>query len=302
MKITYRGGGRMSGCLLQEAFPDTAKESGQIAKKEERYKAKKCGGPALAFLKAGDESLDPDRQSHRPLPPVEKLQRREGFQANQVKQGFVAQDQENLEFAPAKVSDCDRQEREEVKNLIGQQVDDVIGEKSRMSMPRDAESPAQTPNFKKTMYGNPVPSYFGKSLSDDGFADYSSSMTDNPGYLVQGSAFSPNSSATGLDKAGGSASLPIPSIVDAWKPITPSGARTSYFEALPQGQEQDSNGHYASFSKDEKQSLLQKLDTLFARLEELETKSNEYAHAEVSLFILSGLFLMFGLETVRKFR
>jgi DNA-binding beta-propeller fold protein YncE len=84
---------------------------------------------------------------------------------------FVAQDKENLEYTPVKVSDCDEQGREMIKNLIGQQVDDVIGEKSRMSMPRDAESPAQTPNFKKTMYGNPVPSYFGKSLSDDGFAD-----------------------------------------------------------------------------------------------------------------------------------
>lgn len=289
----------MSGCLLQDAFPDTAKQSGQVAKKEERYKAKKCGGPALAFLKAGS---DPDRQAHHPLPSIDKLEGREGFQAKQIKESFVAQDEQNLEYAPVTVSNCNREEREIVKNLVGQRVDDVIGEKSRKTLPRAAESPAQTPDFTKTMYGDPVPSYFGKSVSDDGFADYSSSMTDNPGYMVQGSTFSPNSNEKGLEKASGPISLPTPSIMDAWKPITPSGARTSFFESLPQGDQQDSNGHHASFSKDEKQSLLQKLDTLFARLEELESKSNEYAHAEVSLFILSGLFLMFGLETVRKFR
>ena len=115
----------------------------------------------------------------------------------------------------------------------------------------------------------------------------------------------------GLDKAAGGSTnsqLGLPSITDAWKPMTPSGVRTSYFDSLPTPSPSSSSsslndeGKYASFSNDEKQSLLQKLDTLFARLEELESKRNEYAHAEVSLFILSGLFLMFGLESVRKIR
>jgi hypothetical protein len=288
----------MSGCSLQEAFPDTAKQSGQIARKEERQKAKKCGGPALTFLKATDDpDPDPDRQSQRPPPPPEKMVRREGF---------VAQDKENLEYTPVKLSDCDEQGRELIKNLIGQQVDDVIGEKSRKTLPRATESPAQTPDFTKTMYGDPVPSYFGKSSSDEGYADFSTSMTDNPGYTVQGSSFSPSiTPQMGLDKAAGgspNSQLGPPSITDAWKPMTPSGVRTSYFDSLTVSGSDDSSGKYASFSNDEKQSLLQKLDTLFARLEELESKKNEYAHAEVSLFILSGLFLMFGLESVRKIR
>jgi len=253
----------------------------------------------LAFLKAESE-IDPDRQAQRPLPPPDKLESREGFQNKVLRQGFVAQDSQNLDFAPgAKApskSDC-------IKNLSNQQVDDVIGERSRKTLPRAAESPAQTPDFKKTMYGDPVPSYFGKSTNDDGFADYSSSMTDNPGYNVQGSMFSPSTTPSlGLDKAAGSSSLPPPSILDGWKPMTPSGARTSYFNEYENGNVSEPGDKYASFSKDEKQSLLQKLDTLFARLEDLESKKNEYAHAEVSIFILSGLFLMFGLETMRKFR
>ena len=82
-----------------------------------------------------------------------------------------------------------------------------------------------------------------------------------------------------------------------WKPLTPTGSRSAFFDALPAP-----GGEYRSgvFSRDEKEVLLKKLDTLFARLEELESKRNEYAHTEISLFILSGLFLMFGLDSVRK--
>ena len=284
----------MSGCSLQEAFPDTAKQSGQIAKNEERQKAKRCNGPALAFLKA-TESLDPDRRQH-PLPPSEKLGGREGYHSKMI-QGFVSQDSENKEFMPIKVSDLEQESRELSKNLVGSQVDDVIGEKTRKSLPRSAESASNVPDFTRTMYGEPVPSYFGKSVEEK-FADFSSSMSDTAGYKVQGSDFLGSFEGKGLDKATGKLVKPV--VTDAWKPLTPGGARSSFFDSIPDYQ-QSGSSEKGVFSLDEKQTLLSKLDTLFARLEELESKKNEYAHAEVTLFILSGLFLMFGFETVRKF-
>ena len=292
----------MSGSLLHEAFPDTAAESGRVAKREERAKAKRCDGPALKFLKASDP--DPDRQSLVPLPPVEKLKGSEGFMAEKgvLQQGFVAQDSQNSQWTPLKVTDVDEKDRQLVKSLIGQQVDDVIGQKSRFTLPRAAESASQLPDFKKTMYGGAVPSYFGKSGGEtEGYADFSSSLSDNPGYQLQGADFLGSFGAVGLDKAGGRAVLATPSVNDAWKPMTPSGVRSSFFDELPVPGGLPTGGG-DSFSRDEKESLLKKLDTLFARLEELESKRNEYAHAEVTLFILSGLFLMFGLETVRKMR
>ena len=79
----------MSGCSLHEAFPDTATQSGQKAKKEERAKAKRCQSPALAFLKATDD-LDPDRQGQVPLPPAEKLKGREAFTTQKLIQGFTS--------------------------------------------------------------------------------------------------------------------------------------------------------------------------------------------------------------------
>ena len=290
----------MSGALLHEAFPDTAAESGRVARREERAKAKRCDGPALKFLKASD----PDRQSLIPLPPVEKMKGSEGFMAEKgvLSQGFVAQDSQNSQWTPLKVTDVDEKDRELVKNLIGQKVDDVIGQKSRFTLPRAAENAAGQPDLKKTMYGGAVPSYFGKSSGDtEGYADFSSSLNDNPGYQLQGADFLGSFGAVGLEKASGQATLATPSVNDAWKPMTPSGSRTSFFDELPVTDQRISGGE-GSFSRDEKESLLQKLDTLFARLEDIESKRNEYAHAEVTLFILSGLFLMFGLETVRKMR
>ena len=161
----------------------------------------------------------------------------------------------------------------EGSNLPGDKVNDVIGER--------------TPKESSESFKNKVPSYFGKS---DDFADFNPSLTDNPGYQIQGAGFG-SFDKKGLEKAAGQQLLPTPVLNDVWKPLTPSGAQTSFFDTKDD-----------SFSKSEKAALLNKLDVLFARLDDLEHKKNDYAHTEISLFILSGLFLLFGLETVRKFR
>jgi hypothetical protein len=295
----------MSGCSLHEAFPDTAKQSGSTARREERAKARRCGGPALAFLKASNEvggysDLDPDRQAQRPLPPAEKMEGREGFEDKKRIEGYSAQDASNLQYAPQRTTPQEEAERELASSLVGQRVDDVIGQKSRRTLPRAAESPAQLPDFTRTQYGDPVPSYFGKG-STEGMADFSSSLADNTGYTVQGADFQSSFSRGGLEKATGAQTLPVPALNNVWKPITPTGANTSFFEVPPTftGKTESGGG---VFSREEKESLLHKLDTLFARLEEIESKRNEYAHAEVTLFIISGLVLMFGLESVRKLR
>lgn len=241
----------MSGCSLTEAFPDVTEKSGKVARKEERKKAKSCGGPALSFLKAED----PDRFAEKPddAPPALNKESFTGCQGD------------------------------DSASLIGQHVKDVIGEKSRNTLPKASASPTQN-----------VPSYFGKST--DSFADFNPALNDNPGYQIQGAGFG-SFDKKGLEKVTGTR-LPTPVLNDAWKPLTPSGAQTSFFDAKYTA----TVPHDESFSKSEKEALLHKLDVLFARLDDLAHKKNDYAHTEISLFILSGLFLLFGLETVRKFK
>jgi hypothetical protein len=286
----------MAGCSIEDAFPDIAGESGRVARKEERRKAKRCGGPALAFLKAGGEGnylgnevdVDPDRQNVIPLPPAEKLGKEEGFTSDQQPS--------NSQWLPQKT---DPNEEGAIKNLIGQRVDDVIGEKSRNTLPRGIESTTQLPDPSKNFLGETTASYFGKSL-DEGFADFSSSLTDNPGYTLtsgQKADFLGSFAATNFNKAAGVPTLSTPSVNDAWKPLTPSGTRSSFFESLPTV----SNGSTSDvFNRDEKEALVKKIDTLFARLEDLESKRNENAHVEVSMFVLSGLFLIYGIDALRR--
>jgi hypothetical protein len=290
----------MSGCSLHEAFPDTATRSGQKARRDERARAKKCQSPALAFLKAtGDVDLDPDRQALVPLTPAEKLTRADEFAKQKLIQGFSSSTSAEPQYVGANDSYAGQIMSGDPAAVMGKKVNDVIGSRSASGSaigrePAAAMSASQLPDITRSQDGTPVPSYFGKS-ENQGFADFSKSLTDNTGYQIPGADFLGSFRQSGLDKPSGEQNLPIPNINSVWKPITPSGANTSFFDSS--GERNDS-----IFSKDEKESLLSKLDTLFARLEDLESKKNQYSHVEVSIFILSGLFLLFGLETVRKIR
>ena len=314
----------MLGCSVDEAFPDTAFEAGAVARKEERRKAKRCGAlsqlkngaPALAFLKAGGEGnpvtdRDPDRQHLNPIPPAIQLKGSEGF-ASSLR---ADQQPSNTQWIPKATSQAERNQQDLVKNLVGQRVDDVIGQASRNTLPTNLESSAQLPDPAKNVFGQSNPSYFGSDGSTeaaqvpsarresvDSFADFSSALSDTTGYQLTTNAqadFLGTFAASALDKASGRATLSTPSINDAWKPLTPSGSRSSFFEYLPapSGMELPSS----SFSREEKEGLLKKLDVLFARLDDLEAKRNEYAHVEVSMFVLSGLFLIYGIDALRKF-
>ena len=251
----------MSGCSLTDAFPDITDKSGKIARKEERKKAKSCGGPALSFLKATDPGMegysDPDRIAKRPDAPPEP----------------------------------------EGKELVGNRINDIIGKSSTdFASPLIASSSASASSSGPQKPAENT-SYFGKS-DMDGYADFNPTLTDNPGYQIQGAGFG-SFDKKGLEKATGQQLLPIPSLNSVWKPLTPGGAQTSFFDAT---YNQDFSKMTETLTKEEKQVILKKLDVLFARLDDMENRRNEYAHTEISLFILSGLFLLFGLETLRKLR
>ena len=304
----------MSGCSIDEAFPGsgTAEQSGKVARREERRRAKMCKGPALSFLKGDDgegptsqalADQDPDRQQYvKTKTPSAMKNREESFMGGQ----FSDQNSSNYKWIPKKKNLNEIAEEESIKNLIGQQVDDVIGEASRETLPKNIEGTSQLPDPRKSTFGSKTASYFGRGM-DDGFADFSKSLNDNPGYELTkeagaGADFLGSFGAVGLGKSAGVPTLATPSVNDAWKPLTPGGARSSYFDLLPPpgGEVRGGNGLSSVFSKQEKEDLLKKLDFLFAKIEDLESKRNEYAHMEIGLFITSGLFLIYGLDLARR--
>lgn len=306
----------MAYCSIDEAFP-VSDPAGSVARREERRRAKQCKGPALAFLKAGgDGGVDVDRQGYGRAPEPELLS---GVKGRGDREGFA-----------------------DASGAVEDREVDVIGSKQtkRNSTLPDPAAVQKTTELPKL--AAEVPSYFGRGEEDaaagasntsaaaratplvpkgiEQFADFSKLPGDNPGYRL-----APDFMATfegrGYDKSAGTVIPETPQLEDAWKPITPTGAQTSYLsEWRPSGgggggagrgraQGRSAGGSWdsgsvgsggGSMSREEKEYLLKRIDLLFAKLERLEGGRSENAQTEIALFVLSGLFLMFGLDVVRR--
>jgi hypothetical protein len=167
----------------------------------------------------------------------------------------------------------------------------------------------QAPAAGVDSYGHTVSSYFGKSETDESLSNFSPSVNDKTGYTLHSSFPAKLSVAPGLDTAAGS-SLPLSANANnAWKPLTTAGQETAFFKektapfdfGLGLGQNQDQDPQPNDLRQDHAM-LRRQIDTLFARLESMEHRRSEFSHSELGLFILTGLFIMFGLDTVRRLR
>ena len=157
----------------------------------------------------------------------------------------------------------------------------------------------------KDSYNHEVSSYFGKSETDENLSNFSPAVEDKTGYILNPvfPAKLPVPS-TGLDISANTN--------DNWKPMTSgrSGIQTAYFgpstntvSDFPATSREDAHAAKLNANVDESMALLRRqIDTLYARLESMEHRRSEFSHSELGLFILTGLFIMFGLDTVRRFR
>ena len=163
---------------------------------------------------------------------------------------------------------------------------------------------AKLPEIPNAISKKSLPNYFVGNEDDD---------TNLPN--VEG--FTSNFSAVdekGFDKAGGS-SLPIPSVNDVWKPITPSTSNTAFFESLPTPGGTypiwNNNNTIKSEPRDVSEqlkgsdtytSLNQKIDDLMKRLEELEKGQTIKAtnQQEIIAFVGTGIFFIFALSILKK--
>ena len=158
----------------------------------------------------------------------------------------------------------------------------------------------------KDSYNHAVSSYFGKSETDESLSNFSPAVEDKTGYILN-----PVFPAKVPASASASASLDASANAnDTWKPMTSgrSGIQTAYFGHSDASNAAPSPRPHAETVKlsgdvDETMVLLRRqIDTLFARLESMEHRRSEFSHSELGLFIVTGLFIMFGLDTVRRFR
>jgi len=282
----------MNYCSLDDAFqtpgstqaaPGCLKDySTREARKEERRKARRCKGPAMEFLGLGSSGeKDPDRQNLEKPPIIPAMNPATGLREHHP----VDAPQGSLEpFLP-------------------RNDDDPRGDYVRATLPLPPSIPGTTESQK------PCPGkkkFFGADPDGDNFADY---QPDAKSYQLQPD-FLKAFEESGVAKAGTSDSLPNPSVNMFWKPLTTSGAQTSFFEHLPPpggkyynpptSQRRGGNGGVNSeeYSNDE---IMKKLDKLFARLDDMQNSSSpEQITSELLMFISSGIFVMFLMDLLLK--
>ena len=292
----------MDYCSVDDAFPQigpsnpgcTDQKGSESARKEERKKAKRCKGPPLTFL-----DLDPDRPAVQRVPEVPPLNRLTGLR----------------EHAPVDAPQAEPfQDTSVPYDLTSQRQPNDAGQISRNTFPSVV---GQTKLPKKS---SSTPSYFGASEdTEEGFQglggaegtfgltsknyspkmNYENVIGNDDAYRMYPDFKAAFDRVTGTSAAAGKALGPVPSVGFEWKPLTPSGARTSFFDELP-----PPGGTYAKDTSvpvgEETRTIQKKLDTLFARLDDLESRRGENTQTEVLLFVMSGLFVIFGMDVISK--
>lgn len=288
----------MEYCSLDDAFPPVGggpanpgckgNKAGDVARKEERKKAKKCKGPPLTFLEgSGDMPLtDPDRPALIPLPDTPPLNKSTGV----------------YEHAPV-----DAPQREAFEDMTPEPQSELRASyNSEQPQPLLQAIYNKLPDLKaipgpnKALKGK-LPSYFGSNFDDDaveeGFASFTNVIGDDPAYRLAPD-FTSAFAGKGADKASGSDVLPIPSVRNVWKPLTPSGATTAFFDRLPSPGGEIPIGQVSG--QTDKEELFRKLDSIYARLDDLESRRGENAQTETLLFITTGIFVLFSIDLLVK--
>jgi hypothetical protein len=254
----------MEYCSLEYAFG----EANQEAKRQERRKAKRCKGPALAFVEPQGEYLpDPDRPAAVKQKPLPAMNPSTGLREHVPTEADVG----TLEAFQERVNSDKSLPTSELPSKVG------------------------------------APSFFGKDPAEN-FASFTHVIGDAKEYRLQPDFQDAFHQVGTLSGAGSTASLPTPSVRDVWKPLSPTGARTAFFEALPPPLYEDSRSGNDSSGNNSSSNLQSgihsKLDKIFARLDELETNrvgDPSSAQTEVLLFIMSGIFVLFLTDlAVRK--
>lgn len=280
----------MNYCALDDAFqtignaPSPGCEndySTKEARKEERRKARRCKGPPATYLDLSDK--DPDRQHLNKLPDIPAMNPATGLREHVP----VTAPQGSLEPFTQKThihNPHDPSTAEYDKDpLHSYCINEVKGH--YMHIPTNGNIVTKKKNF------------FGASgPSEESYADY---IPDQQDYKLQPDFLTAFEHA-GVAKAGSSTNLPNPSVNMYWKPLTTSGAQTSFIEQLPPPGGKYYRPPKAYDGEISMEDVMKKMDKIFARLDDMNQSSPEQVTSELLMFISSGIFVLFLMDLLVK--
>jgi hypothetical protein len=144
-----------------------------------------------------------------------------------------------------------------------------------------------------------TPAFFGAEAftnpNEDVMAPFNSHVDTPNGYMLDAD-FTKSFDQSGAAKAAGS-SLPVPELRQRWKPLSSDRVSSSFVDTSYRKSDQ-----FSGIDMSDMASMKAKLDSLMARLDDLEYRA-EGANPQLEMlsFIMTGLFLMFILDiSVRK--
>jgi len=280
----------MNYCALDDAFqaiggapsPGCDNDySTKTARKEERRKAKRCKGPLATYLDIGDK--DPDRQHLNKLPDIPAMNPATGLREHvpvTAPQGSLEPFTQHTQINNSADPSTPEYDKDTLHSYVQSEVQGHY-----MTIPANNT----TNTTKKRFFGASGP-------SDEPYADYTSDQQDyklQPDFLT---AFE----HAGVARAGSSSTLPNPSVNMFWKPLTTSGAQTSFIEQLPPPGGKYYRPPKAYNGEISMDDVMKKMDKIFARLDDMNQSTPEQVTSELLMFISSGIFVLFLMDLLVK--
>jgi len=173
--------------------------------------------------------------------------------------------------------------------------DELLDESSKFMKRTTVDNSLPSPRSMGNQ-ATPTPSFFGaepfSNPNEDTMAVYNGSMRNKGGYMLDAD-FTKSFEETGFGKSAGKM-VPTPELRQRWKPMSADRIDTSFTN--------ESKSHFEGLSSQDMLAMRSKIDTLMARLDDLENRADgANPQLEMLSFIMTGLFLMFVLDlTVKK--
>ena len=173
--------------------------------------------------------------------------------------------------------------------------DEYLDESSKFMKRTNVNNSLPAPRPVSKSQNSEMPSFFGAepftNPNEDSLAVYNSNTHKQSAYMLEAD-FTKTFEEAGFGKSAGTM-IPTPELRQRWKPLSADRIDTSFT---------NNTKNFENLSSDDFLAMRSKLDTLMARLDDLENRA-EGANPQLEMlsFIMTGLFLMFVLDlTVKK--
>ena len=298
----------MDGCSLADAFPDAVqssdcgnKKGAESARRQEKKKARRCRGQNVQSL-----SSEPDRPIESYLEAVLPLNSKTGLTqhspatAQYPYEGFVNQKDSMTDLQVI------------MNNAKGQgSSGQTQGGSAYFGLSPNDPSPVMSVNNLGnegfTSEASPYVNVIGEEANYRLYPDFATTFSQSGA----GRAGGASATSTQLDdeynfmtptEQAQSAILPVPNVSQFWKTQRPTGGQSSFFNSLkPPGGLPSSANPLEQISENDvpvsgKRDVLEKLDRIFARLDDMEASKGENANTEVLMFLFTGLGIIFLMD------